>query len=255
MEKRQNTRMRPTSFLQDDETSQGPMKALILAPLALLSNLALADAFDEQIASIQLLQSKPVQKELGITQAQRAAMNKYADEFNKKAEAYQADLAKKSDGGKKQVQRDIAQETKMLGELKQKVLSQLSQAQIKRLRELSLQAVGVTALGDDAVAAKVGLSTEQKNKIRKLVQAGLEGANKIMEAAHQRASKGIPTPKNQAEAEKATKTYNTRIAEEQKKIQPSLDKIRADTIKNVLAVMNPNQKAAWNALQGKIFKG
>ncbi len=231
------------------------MRTLLVAGSLLIASLGMADAFDNQVASIQLLQSKPVQKEVALTEAQRSKMNKFAEEFNKQAGVYQAELAKKSDNGKKQVKRDQNREMKMLVDLKSKVLATLGANQIKRLRELSLQAIGVTALGDDAVAAKVGINATQKDQIRKLVKTGLDNANKLLSKANENASKGIAQPKNQAEAQKAQKQFETKREAEQKKIQPQLSTIRSSTIKGVMAILNAKQRATWNALLGKAFTG
>jgi hypothetical protein len=180
-------------------------------------------------------------------------MNVHADAFKKKAQAYQNELAAQQKAGKTP-KPDREREVKMLTELKAKVLSEMSATQIKRLREISLQAVGVTALGDDAVAARVGLSADQKAKIRKLVGAGLEKANGLAKQANDRAAKGLKEPKTQKEVEAWQKEFGTRLAAEQKKLQPQLESIRKSTITQVLALLNEKQKNAWKALLGPTFK-
>ena len=231
------------------------MRAFTLFALIALAATALADAFDNQIASVQLLQTKAVQKELAITEAQRSKMNVFAQEFNKQAEAYRNELNKKSNNGKIQVTPDRNREIAMLNQLKTKVLGTLSAVQVKRLREISLQAVGVTALGDDAVAQKIGLSETQKKQIRDLVGKGLTGANKLIQDANQRAMKGIAQPKNEAEAKKAQEVFQKRSVAEQQKIKGQVEKIRSTTITGVMAILNAKQKSTWNALLGKPFIG
>lgn len=225
-----------------------------LALLALVAT-TFADAFDAQIASVQLLQTKAVQKELAITEAQRSKMNVFAAEFNKQAEAYRAELVKKSNNGKTQVAPDRDREVAMLNQLKTKVVATLTVAQVKRLREISLQAVGVTALGDDAVAQKVGISEAQKKKIRDLVGKGLTSANKLIQEANQRAMKGIPQPKSEAEAKTAQATFQKRSQAEQQKIKGKIESIRSSTISGVMAILNTKQRSIWNALLGKPFIG
>lgn len=228
--------------------------------LALISSLAVislvsADDFDKKIAGFQLLQDKKVQAELKITEAQRTKLNKHADSFNAKAAAYQKELEAEAKKTKKQVQPDPKRMNAIMSDLKSKVLAELSAVQLKRLRELSLQAVGVTALGDDLVAAKIGLTSAQKTQVRSVVKSGLDAANKLLAQADANARKGIKEPKNEAEMKKAEETYAKKIEAEQKKIQPQLQKIRQDTIQKALKVLNAKQNETWKQLQGKPFTG
>lgn len=214
-----------------------------------LSVLAAADSFDNKMASVQLLQDKRVQSDLKVTDAQRKAMNAHAEAFNKKAEAYRQELVKKSNNGKTKVNPDKLREVKMLTDLKAQVLGELSQAQIKRLREISLQAVGVTALGDDTVAQRIGLGASQKAQIRKIVEKGLTTANDLLRKAGETASKGIKNPPS--DADKAE--FQKRLRAEQAKIQPQLTQIRSETINAALRQLNATQKKAWDGLLGKQF--
>lgn len=232
------------------------MKRTFASLLGLLAvSLALADNFDRTIAGLPLLQDPKVQAELKITEAQRKKMNTHAEAFNKKSAAYQKELEAQEAKTKKPAEPDPKRIDAMMSELKTKVLNELSAVQLKRLRELSLQAVGVTALGDDLVAARIGLTADQKTKVRGVVKAGLDAANKLLGQADANARKGIADPKTEAEFKKAEATYNTRMEAEQKKIQPQLQKIREDTIKKALAILNAKQNEAWKALQGKPYNG
>lgn len=238
------------------QNSERPMKLtpLLIAVVA-LPTVALADDFDRKVAGLPLLQDKKVQAELKVTDAQRSKMNKHADAFNVKAEAYQKQLEAQAKKDKKDVKPDPKKVDALMSELKAKVLGELTLVQLKRLRELSLQAVGVTALGDDLIAAKVGLNGDQKTKVRSVVRAGLDAANKLIAAADAAARKGIPEPKTEAEMKKAEETYNKRMEAEQKKLQPQLQKIRNDTITKALAVLNAKQNEIWKMLQGKPYAG
>lgn len=232
------------------------MKRTLASLLGLVAMASvMADDFDRKIAGMPLLQDKNVQTELKITEAQRKKMNAHADAFNKKSQAYEKELEAKQKTSKTPVQPDPKRIEAMMEALKANVLKELSAVQLKRLRELSLQAVGVTALGDDLVAARVGLTGTQKTQVRKVVKEGLDAANKLMGQADANARKGIKEPKTEAEFKKAEATYNTRMEAEQKKIQPQLQKIRDNTIKKALAILNAKQNAAWKALQGKPYTG
>ncbi len=230
------------------------MRTLSVLFALALAGLVMADQFDTNLASIQLLTDKRVQTELKVNEAQRKKMNSHAAEFNKQAEAYRKEMEKKSDGGKKPVQPDRQREMQMLTSLKAKVLGELSQTQIKRLREISLQAVGVTALGDAEVGKRVGINETQRTQIQKLIRKGLEDANKVVADANKRAENSLKPAKTQAEVAKWQQDFQKKSMEEQRKAQPQIEKIRTQTISSVLAVMNDKQKAAWKALLGAPFK-
>ncbi len=223
-----------------------------LLALGLLAG-ALADDFDRKIAAFPLLQNKQVQTELGISAGQLKQMNVFADDFNKKAKAYQAEVLKKAGNDPKKVKPDSARESAMLSDLKTKVINLLNPVQLKRLRELSLQAVGVTALGDDTVAQRVGINATQKTQIRGFVKAGLDAANKILMEVERTSRAGIVQPKSDAEAKKANDVYQGRRQAEMKKVSPQLQKIRQGTIDKVMAVLTPAQKKTWKDLLGKLF--
>lgn len=232
------------------------MKRTLASLLGLVAMASvMADDFDRKIAGMPLLQDKKVQTELKITEVQRKKMNAHADAFNKKSQAYQKELEAQQKKTGKPVQPDPKRIDALMATLKANVLKELSAVQLRRLRELSLQAVGVTALGDDLVAARIGLTGAQKTQVRKVVKEGLDAANKLIGQADANARKGIKEPKTEAEFKKAEATYNTRMEAEQKKIQPQLTKIRDATIKKALAILNAKQNEAWKALQGKPYTG
>src|SRR5947209_12347190 len=105
-------------------------KALLIFVTIVAAVAALASDFDKKVASVILLQAKPVQKEIGLSESQRAAMNKFADNHRAKLKAYYEKIGPKG----------TPSESVLLGyfeKMKEGVLAQLSAAQIKRLREIS----------------------------------------------------------------------------------------------------------------------
>lgn len=231
------------------------MRKIFLATTLVLAGIAGADTFDNQVASIVLLQDKMVQTELKITAAQRAKLNAFGGQFNAEQKAYFAEMEKKMKANNgKAPDPDKKREFKMVTDLKAKVLGSLSATQVKRLREISLQAIGVTALGDNTVASRVGLNATQKKKIQDLLTKGLKDVEAIQVAADKQAKIGIPNPKNQKEYEVAQKKY----AEKMKTIGPPAEKkieaIRQRTIRDATAVMTPGQTAVWRGLLGPMFK-
>lgn len=227
------------------------MKKALLALVAVASiATAHADAFDRQVASIVLLQNRNVQTDMKITEAQRTKMNVFAESFNKTQKDYLEGLKKQ-----KNPQRDTKKEIAMVADLKTKVLSILSENQIVRLRQISLQAIGVAALADETVAKRVGLSAAQITKVRTTVDNGLKAGQKINEDAIATARKGIKEPKTDAERKTAQAAFDKNMKAIAPGAQKKLDQIRNQSIKDVLAVLTPAQKTVWKGLIGPEFKG
>lgn len=219
-------------------------KAVFVLFMALVAVIASAQSFDDQIASIILLQDKAVQKDIGITEQQRAAMNKYADAHRAKLAAYYQQLQKTK------AKEDEKKLLAWFQEMKHGVLSQMSPAQVRRLREISLQYLDFTALADRTVGAKVGLSAAQHEQIDRIVQAmqrrgqSIEAdARKIVEADPR-----VAKAKTQQEKDAIAKAAFM-------KIMPRLQDLKAEARKQVLAVLTPTERAAWQQLLGKPFQG
>jgi hypothetical protein len=216
-------------------------KSLIVLLLAFVGAVASAQSFDEQIASLIILQDKSVQKDIGITDQERAAMNKFADAHRAKLAAYYKEANGKPDEKKLY---------EMFSVMKRGVISQMSAAQVKRLREISLQYLDFTALADRTVGAKVGLSDSQHAQIDKFVQS-MEQKGKGIEDDAKRIADADPRTK-------AAKTQQERTAIGMaafKKVEPRLADLKADTRRKVLATLTPAQRATWQALLGRPFHG
>lgn len=232
------------------------MKKALLAIAAIASIASVqADAFDRQVASIVLLQNQAVQKDMKLTESQRTKMNVFAEKFNNTQKAYLEELKKQSNGGKTQPKRDQNREMKMVSDLKTQVLNILTDNQIVRLRQISLQAIGVAALADDTVAKRVGLNTTQITKVRSIVQKGLADGQKVNDDAVNQAKKGIKEPKTEAEQKKAQEAFQKNWKNIGPGAQKKLDFIRNKSIADVLAVLTPGQKTVWKGLIGPEFKG
>ncbi len=230
------------------------MRKLFFTITVFTAALAGADNFDNQVASIVLLQDKAIQTELKITEAQRSKLNTYGTQFNNQQKAYMAEMEKKEKVKKGSAKPDQAREFKMVTDLKSKVLSCLSAPQIKRLREISLQAIGVTALGDNTIAAKVGLNATQKKSIQTLLTKGLADVDKIKMDADTKAKAGIPKPTNQKEFDAAQKKYQDRMKNLGPAAESKIEDIRQRTIKTTIAVLTPAQNQIWRTLLGPMFK-
>lgn len=210
------------------------------------------DMFDARVADVALLQSKPIQREVNLTESQRTEMNKLADKFNASMKVIAAKIRKTSDSKEppKQLPPEVKQAQR---ELAEGVLRKLSAAQLRRLRELTLQAVGPVALTDPMVAKRVGLTDAQVKKISTMLRAALERGAALADKARRVfvADYKAKNPKTDAEKKRLSGEMNQRIAADRKRLQPTLNRLAAEANTRVNAVMSPNQRAAWAALQGK----
>jgi Spy/CpxP family protein refolding chaperone len=199
------------------------------------------------VADIVILQLKPIQKEIGLTEDQRAKMNAAADEHRQELSEYQNELEKTK--GKPQSARLV----KFYDELKVKVLAQLSPSQIKRLGELSLQHAGVLALGDRVVADKIGMSAKQLKDVR----ADIVEDQKSIASTERDTAKPIlekykgKKPRSDDEAQQLRQQIHNEVSAA---VAPKLRTIvSGDTIK-MLGILTPAQRKKFESLQGKRFQ-
>lgn len=240
------------------------MKRLAVLACLLTATFGLAqhDPFDFQMASVILLQNKAVQKELKVTEAQRATMNKAADKHRSAMTAYQKQLEAKQKDKTKPLNVDASRVDGMFVELKKGVFATLSKVQLKRLREISLQQLGIVALTDPTVATRVGLSKAEQSKFTSVYEAGLKEADSIaqsgqaqLEVQLRELRKKYPNPKTDAEKKKVMDEAQKKAATIEKRIDPQIEKVRQATFKKLESMLSAKQKSAWKALLGKTFAG
>jgi Skp family chaperone for outer membrane proteins len=227
---------------------------LLLLSVALVGAQTQHDPFDAHCADILILQSKPVQKELKVSEAQRAKLNTHAS-------WHQAELAKmdKELKDKKANPNDPKVRERLEGlfsGLKSRVLSSLSKAQVKRLREVSLQNVGDVALCDPVVAKRIGMSQAQLKKMQSTYQEGASKFNSLEQEAAQKVL--LPykdkKPKDEAEAKKWNAEIQKKLASAAAAAKPKIAGIRAEYAKRMKAILSKTQWSKYLALKGKPFK-
>lgn len=213
------------------------------------------DAFDKHASNMALLQTKPIQRELGVTEAQRAKMNAAAAVYNKQMSAVAADMQKAASSGKKPPADVKKRADSALAALNNSVISQLTPTQLKRLREISLQAAGAASLADDQVGKRVGLSPDQIKKIRSIYEAAIKKAAALEEKAVDAAIGDLKkkTPKSDAEAKKLYEEAQKRAQAARQKAAPQSNKIRIQAEVDAMKLLTPQQKAAWIMLIGKKY--
>lgn len=222
--------------------------------LCLPATSAIADEFDRHVASIILLQSRKVQADLGITPAQRKQLNVHADWHRAQLQSYEAELNRLRTAGKA-ADPDRKKLASLMGQLKTRVLNELTGAQTKRLREISLQVEGVSALLDPLVASRVGLTAKQSRQLQSIFGDAAKRGTTLQQKALDDAIKPFKAskPKNEREANDLERKINQAIAAAEKRIEPQLQRIRAETHALALKTLSSQQVAAWKRLQGKPF--
>ena len=208
------------------------------------------DAFDYHVADVAILQSKPVQKDIGITEAQRARMNVAATKYSTEMRAYQTELQ-----GQKNPKVDPARVLRYQQALKESVIAQMTVPQLKRLRELTLQYQQVIALTDSTVASRVGLSPAQLKRVRSTFQEGTQAIGLLSrksQSAIMSKYQGLK-PKSQAEQQALGKQYSEEMMAAAKRLDPQLKAIAHRNTAKIMAILTPAEKATWKSLQGREF--
>jgi len=208
--------------------------------------------FDLHVASLRVLQRRDVQADMKVTPAQRAKMDKFADEYNSEAKAYIAELQKQGKQDEKLPDQTMYM---MLAKLKQNVMSVLDANQLQRLRQISLQVYGLNGLLDDTVGTKIGLTKDQIARIHKRYEDGSKQANDLMTNAMKPVNAQFKNakPKNQAEADQMRKAYEGKSKVAMDAVVPQVQNARESAQKDILAIITPAQKSTYLALQGKKF--
>ena len=161
------------------------------------------------MGSAFILMRADVQKELKLTATQKSTVEK----------KMQALMPKPGAAGQRPDFKKLSDQAKAV------VKSTLTAAQYKRYEELSLQMQGAGALGRDDIAAKLGLTAAQKQKIQTISKSAGDQMRQTFE-------------KNRNNPDAARK---------------AAESLRTSTNTKVLAVLTPAQKAKWLTMIGKPF--
>jgi hypothetical protein len=211
------------------------------------------DSFDEHVADYRLLQSKKIQAEMGITEAQRSKLNAIANAQRAEVIPYLQQLQKQG-----KTSSELESDQKYLGyvlKYRNEFLLALSPKQLQRLRELSLQNVDLAGALDIIVSKRIGMTADQLKRARDAYGVGMKQSQAIMMQVNQVVTGPYKNVKvtSQAQAKSINEAMQKAQAIEVKKHEPEITRIQAETKKRILAVMTPKQIAAYRALQGKKF--
>ena len=229
--------------------------SVFLGGLAVVSAYAQAmDPFDSHVADFRLLVNKNVQADIVLTKPQIALLNQYADQNRTKIRAYQDQVARSGKDPRKISDSDPVL-LKYFLELQGQVLAHLTPMQLRRLRELTLQSVGMRGMLDAAVSKRIGMTDVQLTKARKVFEKGALENQKISQAVYAKVIEPYKNthPKTQAEeqalSDRIRKEYEAALA----KRAPEIQKLAKQTKAEFDTVVTPKQLAAYKALGGKPF--
>lgn len=213
-------------------------------------------AFDYYTANMTLLEAKTVQKELNITAQQRNRMNAFADADRPKRTAIIQQFQKEAAEAQKNHKTYHADYNKIRPldqELKKNVFSVLSAAQLKRLREITLQSGGLAALLDERVAQECGVSSGAVTKLRTIFGDASREANDVRTRVQQKifAEYSKIKPKDEADAKRLQQEAFAKFSKE---AGPQLQAIQQRTKSKMEALLTAANKAKFKELQGKPFK-
>jgi len=230
-----------------------PMRTItaIFLSVGLIVCVSAQAAFDREVINISLLQTKEVKDELKVTQAQRERMNVAARAYNTVAERVEKTIK----DGKEVSTGDRTAMDREYVKMRKGVMDALTAVQLKRLREISLQTVGLPALTAPPVAKRVGLSSTQSNQIRSTFEVVEKQVNTLMKGVQDRVMKEFKDkkPKNETEARTLNSNYERRMTTEMEKIRPQVEKIQRDSTNKIFSILSTTQRATWNNLLGKPF--
>jgi Spy/CpxP family protein refolding chaperone len=172
-----------------------------------------------------LLTAEAVQKELALTDDQKARLQKLRNERTAEGQAF---FAKFMGLPQSEMERRMEERAK---ESRQNIAKILTPDQSARLDEINIQVVGIAALGFESVAEKIGLTDGQKIQLKNLAD---ETGRRLVEL--------FPTNQTQLRDPKAR--------QERRKKQ---DEIKAERNDKALAILTEEQKSKFEKLKGEKF--
>jgi hypothetical protein len=230
------------------------LRLVSLLSFAVVTALAFAkDEFDTKVANIEVLRDKAVQSELKITPGQLAELNRFADSYSK------ANKTKIEEYQKAKKQPDAAFQSYAMSQyvtLRTAVLKILSDGQLKRLREITIQAAGPRAILDKVIATKVGLSDGDYDKVKTAILEGDQKTQKIRAEVGKKIQAKYKTqkqPKTKAEADALNKKLDADLNAEMKKRAGEMQKIIAASDAKVKLYVKQTHLDKLKALMGSPF--
>lgn len=229
------------------------LRSSILLAVAAVAGVARAEdsQFYAYVSNVSLLQDASVRKELGVTEKQRAIMNQHADWHSRQLAALEEKVKAEAKKTGARPEFPVKELSILMEELKRRVLTEMSQPQIKRLGEISLQSLGPQALVDPRVAARISVTDAQRKKLEASFK---ENGRKIAEATD-KVVKPIQDKYKDKKADEATKKeFEKEISAAREKVKPVIEGFLEAIDKTIDTTLTDSQKKAWRELLGRPFQ-
>ena len=212
------------------------------------------DPLDSHVADFRLLTDKRIQAEVNLTKKQILQMNQYADTNRSRLQAYESEL-KRQGKDLRTVNQNDPVVMKNYFELQKNVLSTLSAPQLKRLRELTLQRVGLRGMLDTVVATRIGLTGSQLQKARDVFDKGNRKNNEISQTVYNKVIEQYRNrqPKTQAEAQALNEQVKRDYESALSKRSGEIKQLALETRKAFESVVSKKSMSAYDVLKGKTF--
>jgi type II secretory pathway component GspD/PulD (secretin) len=168
------------------------------------------------MATLGLLRQQAVQDELGLSPDQREQISQLGDSLREEMSGTFRGLRDLSE------EERAAKMSEMTASVQSKVDAALTAEQTARLRQLELQREGPSAFGRDEIAGQIGLSQEQRDSIRAVLDESRERG------------RGDPSASR----------------EERQAAREAADR---DRDRKLLAILTDEQRQQWTASLGKVF--
>jgi Spy/CpxP family protein refolding chaperone len=192
-----------------------------------------------------LLRAKSVQSDLNITEEQAGKLKDWAKD-------YAGSMREKMQEKLKDIPRDQFREKigEVMAEINKETYKELGTVlkpeQVKRLKQIDIQAAGARAFSMPDVQSALKLTADQKDKIKDVEQSAAKEGRDLREeyglGFGGRGGKG------------GGKGKRTRPdPEKMKEFQKKSEAINKDTTSKVMAVLTDDQKKEWKELTGKPF--
>ena len=172
-----------------------------------------------------LLTSESVQKELTLTDEQKASLQKLRDDCAAAGQAFfESFMGQPQD----EIQKRMEERAK---DSRNKISKILTPKQMERLDEINIQISGVVALNYEDVAEKLALTVDQRQKLKNL---GEESRRQLTDMFS--TSNGQPPDK-----------------QKRQELQQKQKDIKSQRKENAMALLTDEQKSKFEQLQGEKF--
>ncbi|MFQ3676917.1 MAG: hypothetical protein SNJ74_03135 [Fimbriimonadaceae bacterium] len=202
-------------------------------------------------ASAPLVGTDAVQKELKITAAQKAAIQKAFATYEKGIESLNKEAPKNQQEAERLMQRAMT----MRRTMSDSVMKALNAQQRARLRQIGLQFYGIFASLSPDVSEQLKLTEAQRNRIRQAQEQFFKEAMKLQQQRQQQLQ-AIPLPKNRDD-QKEVEAYRKRVTESAQRFaredQRTLETSKKKYEAQALAALTPAQRAQWTGMLGPAF--